>query len=58
LLDEVERLYGPQDASPDAMGRKVKRMADKLLQTGGITYEYKREGKDRRRKHVFTRDII
>ena len=58
LLDEVERLYGPQDTNPTSLGMKVKRLADKLLQTGGISYEYKREGKTGRRKHIFTRDII
>lgn len=55
LLDEVERLYGPQDMSRDAIGRKVKRLAEKLAENG-ITYEYRR-GKTRR-THVFTRDII
>ena len=58
LLDEVERLYGPQDSNATSLGMRVKRLADKLLQVGGITYEYKREGKAGRRKHVFTRDII
>ena len=58
LLDEVERLYGPQNSNATSLGMRVKRMADKLLQVGGISYEYRREPKTGRRKHVFTRDII
>ena len=55
LLDEMERLYGPQDMSPDAVGRKIVRLTEKL-EENGITHEYRR-GKTRR-AHIFTRDII
>lgn len=55
LLDEVERLYGTQDSTPDAMGRKVKRLSEKLFAVG---IEYKYERTKNRRVHVFTREII
>ena len=56
LLSAVEALYGPQDASPTAIGMKVKKYQAKLESSYGIGYGYRTpHGK---REHVFTRELI
>lgn len=58
LMDEVKRMYGAEFESPTAVGMKVKKLAPQLEAREGITYEYRRIGKDRSRTHAFTREII
>lgn len=58
LMSEIERLYGEKYDSPVAVGRKVKQRVPKLLEEEGISYEYRRSGKNGARMHVFTREII
>ena len=56
LMDEVKRMYNEEYESPNAVGMKVKQLAQKLADNAGVTYEYKRTGKAR--KHTFTREVI
>ena len=58
LIDEVERLFGPQDIIPTALGRKLASLDDKLERIEGITHETARNGKNRARTHVFTRELF
>lgn len=56
LMDEIKRLFGEEYDSPNAVGMKVKKLAGKLAEVEGITYEYGRS--KAARKHTFTREII
>lgn len=58
LMDEVKRLYNETYDSSTAVGMKVKRLAGKLAEVEGITYDYRRVGANRSRTHVFTREIV
>lgn len=58
LLDEIERLFGPQDITPANVGRKLASMGDKLERLEGIAHEFSRTGKNRARTHVFTRELF
>lgn len=57
LLDEVERLYGPQDTSPTGIGMRVKRLTQRLESQLGISYT-KDASHRKGRNHTFTREII
>jgi hypothetical protein len=58
LLDEVERLYGPQDTSSTSLGMRLRRLAPKMESQLGIVYTQERQGKTRRRVNTFTREIL
>lgn len=58
LLDEIERLFGPQDITPANVGRRLASMGDKLERLEGIVHEFSRTGKNRARTHVFTRELF
>lgn len=58
LLDEVERMFGPQDVTSTGIGMKLKKLLPRLESDLGITHSYERAGHSGRRAHTFTRDII
>lgn len=58
LMDEIGRLYGQSYDSATAVGMQVKKLVPKLAELEGITYEYRKIGKDRTRTHTFTRERI
>lgn len=58
LRDEVKRLYNEDYESANTVGIQVKKLAPKLEEMEGITYEYKQVGKARARTHIFTREKI
>ena len=58
LLDEIERLFGPQDTIPSVIGRKLASAGDKLERLEGITHEFSRIGKRGSKMHVFTRELF
>ena len=57
LMDETQRLYGAKFDSPHAVGRRIKQIEKQLDEKEGVSYEYKRVGRDRSRTHVFTRAV-
>ena len=57
-MDEIGRLYGQSYDSATAVGMQVKKLAPKLLEQEGVSYEYKLVGKLRARTHIFTRERI
>ena len=58
LLDEVERLYGPQDISSTGLGMRLRRLAPKLESQLGIVYTPGRKDHGSRRVNTFTREIL
>ena len=51
-------MYNTDYKSPVDVGRRVKKLVDRLEELEGITYEYTRMGKSKVRTHVFKRDIV
>ena len=58
LMDEAKRLYDADFDSPTSVGKKAAKIAQQLEEKEGVSYEYKQIGKDRRRTHIFKREII
>ena len=58
LMDEIKRLYNEEYESATAVGMKVKKLAQRLSEQEGISYEYKLVGRYRQRTHTFTREIV
>ena len=57
LMNECERLYGKlPEMSATALGLKIAKLSDQLLNKEGITYTYERTRN--RREHVFTRELM
>lgn len=58
LMDSAKRLFGKEYDSTVVVGRLLAKLAKPLEEKEGVHYEYTRLGKDRKRTHVFTREMI